>query len=82
MKVFSSNCHMYYTGLFHRAIAQSGSAKCPWALQYDVGEYTKEVAEILNCPTSSSQELVDCLRTKDAEEIVKTREQYMVPYVR
>lgn len=69
------------TGLFHRAIAQSGSTRCPWALQSDVGEYTNQVAEILNCPTTSSQGLVDCLRTKDAADIVKTRGHYMKSYV-
>lgn len=75
------NCHMNYTGLFHRAIAQSGSTRCPWALQSDVGEYTNLVAKILNCPTTSSQELVDCLRTKDATEIVNTRGKYVLSFV-
>lgn len=68
-------------GLFHRAIAQSGSTRCPWSLQYDVGEYTNQIAEQLKCPTSSSQELVNCLRGKDAREIVETRLEYVKGFV-
>lgn len=72
---------MEYTGLFHRAIAQSGSTRCPWAIQYDVGEYTNQVAEILNCPTTSSQELVDCLRTKEAVDIINAKDRYLTSFV-
>ncbi|EFX78588.1 hypothetical protein DAPPUDRAFT_53255 [Daphnia pulex] len=47
-------------GLFHKAIAQSGSTRCPWALQKTaVGEYTHSLANNLNCPsTSDSRQLL------------------------
>ena len=70
-----------YKGLFHRAIAQSGSASCPWALQKSVGEYTRILAEDLNCPTSNSRELLDCMRKTEAEKIMDSMKKLMIPIV-
>ncbi|XP_057380572.1 carboxylic ester hydrolase-like [Daphnia carinata] len=60
-------------GLFHRAIAQSGSTRCPWAMQKSMGEYTRILAKDVNCPTSSSKELLQCLRTKDVKDIMDSK---------
>ena len=60
-------------GIFHRAILQSGATSCPWSLQGNVGHYTKTLAEMVGCPTSSSEEILRCLRNKSAEEIVVSR---------
>ncbi|XP_044730504.1 venom carboxylesterase-6-like isoform X2 [Chrysoperla carnea] len=58
-------------GLFHRAIAMSGSPTS--AIKYtNQLDLAKKQAEILNCPSNTSQEIIDCLRTKDAEDISKT----------
>ncbi|XP_046639321.1 venom carboxylesterase-6-like isoform X4 [Daphnia pulicaria] len=66
-------------GLFHRAIAQSGATGCPWAIQHSVGEYTRILAEDLNCPTSNSRELLACLRNTDAKQIMESRKKLMIP---
>ena len=56
--------------MFDRAIAQSGSALSPLTFQHTkVEHYSKVLAEDLNCPTSPSREMVNCLRGKDAKEI-------------
>jgi carboxylesterase type B len=68
-------------GLFHRAIAQSGATGCPWALHRSVGEYTRLLAEDLNCPTSNSRELLACLRNIDAKQIMESRKKLMIPIV-
>ena len=70
-----------HIGLFHRAIAQSGSTGCVWALQKSVGEYTRIIAKDLNCPTSNSRELLDCMRTTKAEKIMESRKKLMIPIV-
>jgi hypothetical protein len=70
-----------HIGLFHRAIAQSGSTGCPWALQKSVGEYTRIIAKDLNCPTSNSRELLDCMRKTEAEKIMESRKKLMIPIV-
>jgi carboxylesterase type B len=67
--------------LFHRAIAQSGATGCPWAIQHSVGEYTRILAEDLNCPTSNSRELLACLRNTDAKQIMESRKKLMIPIV-
>ncbi|XP_046639314.1 venom carboxylesterase-6-like isoform X1 [Daphnia pulicaria] len=69
----------YSKGFFHRAIIQSGTAKCPWVLDTPVGEYTKILAEHLDCPTATSSELLQCLRTRSAEDIVGIRRNIALP---
>jgi carboxylesterase type B len=70
---------IFKKGLFHRAIIQSGTAKCPWVLNTPVGEYTKILAEHLDCPTATSGELLQCLRTRSAEDIVGIRRNIALP---
>ncbi|XP_077999630.1 neuroligin-4, X-linked-like [Glandiceps talaboti] len=61
--------------LVHGAIVQSGTATSPWGIYrppYDPRDQTNELATALECPTEDSQALVDCLRTKDWNDIVCT----------
>ncbi|XP_046639317.1 venom carboxylesterase-6-like isoform X2 [Daphnia pulicaria] len=67
-------------GLFHRAIAQSGSTRCPWALQKTVGEYTNSLASNLNCPTSDSRQLLQCLRRRSARQIIMDRKKNVMRF--
>lgn len=53
-----------------KAIAQSGTSLCSWSLLNYVGTYTRGLATYMNCPVSNSTELVECLRGKDAKEMV------------
>lgn len=58
-------------GLFHRAISMSSSPT--GAFNYSNQLYLAEKqAELLNCSTETSKEIIDCLRTKDAEDISTT----------
>jgi carboxylesterase type B len=68
------------TGLFHRGISQSGTALCTWALAANGSSayQAKKLASLLNCPTNPNADLVDCLRTKDAPDIIATDKQFMV----
>ncbi|XP_046453239.1 esterase FE4-like [Daphnia pulex] len=66
-------------GLFHRAISQSGAPGCPWAIQRSVGEYTRLLAEDLNCPTSNSRELLACLRNTEASKILEFKRKLVIP---
>ncbi len=72
---------IFLLGLFHRAIAQSGATGCPWAIQHSVGEYTRILAEDVNCPTSNSRELLACLRITEAKQIMESRKKLMIPIV-
>ncbi|KAG8225760.1 hypothetical protein J437_LFUL005719 [Ladona fulva] len=59
------------TGLFQNGISHSGTALNPWALARNAPTIARTLASYVNCPNSSSQEMVDCLRMKDAVEIAK-----------
>ncbi|XP_069696465.1 esterase E4-like [Periplaneta americana] len=60
-------------GLFHRGISQSGTATCTWSLapQSIHKESRQTLADMLDCPTEPSSELISCLRKVDADKIVR-----------
>ncbi|XP_053207980.1 acetylcholinesterase-like isoform X2 [Panonychus citri] len=60
-------------GTFHRAIMQSGSGLCHWALERHPLEYAKEIADNIGCPTATSLTLVDCLRSVPVDKILKAQ---------
>lgn len=65
-------------GLFNRAIAESGSAFCHWALAENAVEKTKELAESLGCPTYYTKDTVKCLRSRPATAIAESLKNFMV----
>jgi len=60
-------------GLFQRAMAMSGSALCWWANIPNQGQNAKALAKEMNCPTSPSIELVNCLKEKKVDEIMSAQ---------
>nr|CAH0110476.1 unnamed protein product [Daphnia galeata] len=62
-------------GLFHRAIAQSGSSLNSWALEKSVGSYTQKLGRYFNCQHSNSSELLTCLRKVSARKMAGFRRQ-------
>ncbi|VVC28330.1 Hypothetical protein CINCED_3A016091 [Cinara cedri] len=68
---------VYAKGLFNRAILQSGSAYCHWSYAENVTQKTSRVAEILGCPTSSSEKIVECLRSRPARKIAESAIEFM-----
>ncbi|XP_043523966.1 venom carboxylesterase-6-like [Frieseomelitta varia] len=67
-------------GLFHRAISQSGTGHCPWALTRpgSASKQAAKMAKLLDCPSKNSKQLLACLRTKDAVDIIATDRSFQV----
>ncbi|XP_058812880.1 acylcarnitine hydrolase-like [Topomyia yanbarensis] len=61
-------------GLFHRAIAQSGTALVPWGFQYNPREMSLRVANAFGYPTNDNAELVRRLRYTPKGEFVRIQE--------
>ncbi|CAG7645706.1 unnamed protein product [Allacma fusca] len=62
-------------GLFHRAIAQSGSSLNDWAVVYDPKTRARRLAEQLGCNnTEISSELKNCLLSMDLKAIVREQD--------
>ncbi|KZC14638.1 PREDICTED: esterase E4-like [Dufourea novaeangliae] len=61
-------------GLFHRAISQSGSSNCPWAIARSGSAKINAIklADLLHCPSKDTNQLVACLRKKNANDIIGT----------
>lgn len=64
-------CTPSFTGLFHKAIAQSGSALNSWSLGRNVA---KELAEILNCPHTDEKDILAYLQSLPVEKIFEAQE--------
>lgn len=60
----------FLSGLFHRAIAQSGTAISSWSVNYQPLKYTKILARKVGCTYTETADLVDCLRRKNFRELV------------
>ncbi|XP_059056062.1 carboxylic ester hydrolase-like [Achroia grisella] len=56
-------------GLFHRGISISGSPITKVPLAQDMLDLAQKQARILNCPTNSSEAIIECLKTKSGKEI-------------
>ncbi|XP_043683852.1 venom carboxylesterase-6-like [Vespula pensylvanica] len=61
-------------GLFQRAISQSGNAHCPWTLTRpgEAKRKAETIGKLFNCPTDDSMAMINCLKTKDASDIIGT----------
>lgn len=66
-------------GLFHRGISQSGNFYNPWTLTSPGIAKTRAMTlgKHLGCNSENSKDLVECLRTKSAEEIIGTDRLFM-----
>ena len=68
------------TGLFENAIAMSGVATDPWAVQWEARDIAERLGDMVGCPRDSSRALVECLRTKDSKELVAKTVNFRVSY--
>lgn len=59
------------TNLFSHIILMNGSPSLPWALSSDTEMYAKHLAKILDCPSSDNVLMVNCLRGKPVEQIMR-----------
>ncbi|XP_046595274.1 venom carboxylesterase-6-like [Neodiprion lecontei] len=64
-------------GLFHRGISMSGTALNSWAQIEGSLEKAKKVATILKCNDTDVKEMVECLRTRNATDIVQATSAFL-----
>nr|NP_001259865.1 uncharacterized protein Dmel_CG5397, isoform B [Drosophila melanogaster]NP_608591.1 uncharacterized protein Dmel_CG5397, isoform A [Drosophila melanogaster]AAF51389.1 uncharacterized protein Dmel_CG5397, isoform A [Drosophila melanogaster]AAL28166.1 GH04232p [Drosophila melanogaster]AGB92402.1 uncharacterized protein Dmel_CG5397, isoform B [Drosophila melanogaster] len=58
-------------GDVHGVVAMSGTALSQYAMDKEPVQSVQEVAKINGCPTGNELEIVNCLRSKSAEDIIK-----------
>ncbi|XP_014249629.1 fatty acyl-CoA hydrolase precursor, medium chain-like [Cimex lectularius] len=56
--------------LFNKAIIQSGSSFCQWAVDYNPVENAKNISRLANCSTEVDSELYACLKNLNVYEIL------------
>ncbi|ODM94771.1 Esterase E4 [Orchesella cincta] len=68
-------------GLFHRAIMQSGSPVCHWALVDDEQQASiQNFIEAVGCTGTDAKEVLACLEPKSAKEIEMARQKIMTTF--
>ena len=75
---------MLKTGLFHRAIGESGSVLAEWAIDRDGrGKVASiRIAEIAGCPTTPYQSMLSCVQNIDAAVLTEAYAKYSVSFFR
>ncbi|KAL1124776.1 hypothetical protein AAG570_001397 [Ranatra chinensis] len=64
--------------LFHRAIIQSGSGLCDWALDDHPERHAKIIASLAKCPNSTDEEITTCLRKLTPYQLFIAHADYLV----
>ncbi|CAH1379637.1 unnamed protein product [Tenebrio molitor] len=72
----ASSVHFHYfsemsKGLFHRGLSQSGVALNPFSLQEDALKKAQRLAQAVGCPSTPTQDLVDCLKQRHHKQILE-----------
>jgi carboxylesterase type B len=73
--------HQFFvTGLFQRAIGESGSVLAEWALDRDGRgkEASLKIAEMSGCPVEPYEDLLTCVQNVDAEILSQAYQDYSV----
>lgn len=66
-------------GLFHKAMLLSGTSLTS-TLQYNALGRAKALGQYLECPTETSKQLIECLKTKSSAAIINATVQTQYPY--
>jgi len=71
---------MAFQGLFHRVISESGTMLVAWALDREPVKHGRRIAEIAGCPLEPYADLLNCLRTIDAQELTDAFNLFVVSF--
>lgn len=67
-----------YLDLFQRAIIQSGSGLCDWAVDYNPVEHAIRIAKKVNCTSTKIKEISECLRKASPYDIIIAHSSFLV----
>lgn len=70
MNTLCHNC--CFSVYVHGVVGMSGSSLAPWALTKSARSATLDLAANISCPLDSTTNIVNCLKEKDAAELLET----------
>lgn len=78
-----ASVHYHYlspstAGLFHSGISFSGTTFNSWTQTENSREKAIKLGELMNCSTNNISEMIDCLRDRPAEALVRAQIKFMV----
>lgn len=66
------------TGLFHKAIAMSGSPTGQWPIAHEQLDLAKKQAKFVGCPDDTAANVYKCLKTARANDLGQSLPQFAV----
>lgn len=87
MSAGAASVHYHYLsslskGLFHRGISNSGTVLNLWSLEMNPRTKTDKIAKEIGCPTNNTNDLVDCLKQRPTNQLLKAVIRKFEPYFR
>lgn len=78
-----ASVHYHYlspmsAGLFRNGISLSGTALMPWPLAKNSRKKAFKLGELMNCNTSDTNAMIQCLRSKDAKTLLEAETNFTV----
>jgi len=71
-----------FTGLFHKAILESGLSICNWAIKETQREINSfKIASILGNDSKDPHEILEFLQTQSIDKIIKAQSQFFIAKV-
>lgn len=64
-------------GMFKRAVVQSGSAHCDWAMDFEPVQHAVSIAALANCTNRNLTDLAACLRTRTPWQILMAHSDFL-----
>ncbi len=68
----------FHIGLFHHAIAESGSMLTDWAIDRNGKNSGMTIVEYANCPTEPYRDTLNCLRNIDVRTLLEAQRRLSV----
>lgn len=73
---------LYHFSFYHiGGISFSGTAFDCWTQTENALEKTKKLSALMGCPTTTSRDMIRCLRYRPARAIVQATSEFMVSFV-
>lgn len=68
----------FISGLFHRAISESGTGTHFWVINHHPRSQALRLGAQVGCPTHDTKQMIQCMKRLEASEIVGVHTEVMV----
>lgn len=70
-----------FLGLFHSALAMSGTALNPWAFQRNPATRAKQIADFAGCNANKTEDMIACLKLLPLDKFGQAQKKFTVSII-